>query len=112
MQRCAAAWVPDFVFTESTFQPLVPGPGGGVNAKQLAAALAATGGDRQHLASVVALLIDRSAPVKLTVAIAASPMTVAAFAEVPRLRYTHCRYCRLLSRSADANMQTQPHMQR
>lgn len=55
MQRRGAQWAPDFVFTESTFQPLVPGPGGGANAKRLAEAL----GSLQQLAHIVSLLLDR-----------------------------------------------------
>ncbi len=58
MQRRGAQWAPDFVFTESTFQPLVPGPGGGANAKRLAEALGAVGSPQQ-LAHIVSLLLDR-----------------------------------------------------
>jgi hypothetical protein len=58
MQRLGAALVPDFLFSESTFTPLVPGPGAGVNAKQLADALSATG-QPQQLAQVVSLLMQR-----------------------------------------------------
>lgn len=59
MQRWGAQWAPDFMFSESTFTPLVPGPGCGANAQQLAAALAQPGEPRQ-LARIVSLLLARS----------------------------------------------------
>ena len=58
MQRLGAALVPDFLFSESTFTPLVPGSGGGGNSEQLAAALSAMG-QPQQLAQVVSLLVQR-----------------------------------------------------
>ena len=58
MQRLGAQWAPDFVFAESTFAPLMPGPGGGANAAQLAEALSAVGQPMQ-LAHIVALLLAR-----------------------------------------------------
>lgn len=61
MQRLGAALVPDFLFSESTFTPLVAGSGGGGNSGQLAAALSATG-QPQQLAQVVSLLMQRWAP--------------------------------------------------
>lgn len=58
MQRLGASFVPDFLFSESTFTPLVPGPGAGANAKELADALSATG-QPQQLAQIVAPLLSR-----------------------------------------------------
>lgn len=58
MQRLGAAFVPDFLFSESTFTPLVAGPGARANAKQLAEALAAAD-EPQQLARIVTLLLSR-----------------------------------------------------
>jgi hypothetical protein len=58
MQRLGAALVPDFLFSESTFTPLVAGSGGGGNSEQLAAALSAAR-QPQQLARVVSLLLQR-----------------------------------------------------
>lgn len=35
MQRCGVSWVPDVVFTETSFQPLQGGPGCNIHAKAL-----------------------------------------------------------------------------
>ena len=58
MQRLGAAFVPDVLFSESTFTPLVPGSSAGANSAQLSAALSATGQPHQ-LTQVVSLLMQR-----------------------------------------------------
>lgn len=78
MQRRGMGWVPDFLFSESTFQPLAPCGDGNGAARNAAALTEALAGARRvapfddspsaaqphahQLARVVALLLDRCAP--------------------------------------------------